>query len=198
MHHVMTAACCCLLVLGTGCQSPNGTSGSQSARLSQIEASEQAFRKMLEKEADLDWASEEVQDVVSRLLRQYAEFANGYRGPLFVTRSSTSSRLHWARDLGAIAISNSATSRGLRTWTMARRVTSTTWRIRLTRFRITTCFERLGLEVCRTTRFRSQGRAALGIDDDVKLLRGPRSSSATRSNSVSLITFDLFHQHRMH
>ena len=64
MHHVMTAACCCLLVLGTGCQSPNGTSGSQSARLSQIEASEQAFRKMLEKEADLDWASEEVQDVV--------------------------------------------------------------------------------------------------------------------------------------
>jgi tetratricopeptide (TPR) repeat protein len=90
MHHVMTAACCCLLVLGTGCQSPSGTSGSQSARLSQIEASEQAFRKMLEKEADLDWASEEVQDVVSRLLRQYAEFANGYRGdslaPVFLMR----------------------------------------------------------------------------------------------------------------
>ena len=54
------------------------------------------------------------------------------------------------KDLGANEISNSATSRGPRIWTLARRITSTTMRMKSTRFR-------------RTTHFRSHGCVALGI-----------------------------------
>ena len=51
-------------------------------------------------------------------------------GPLSVTCTSLSSCWCCAKDLGANEISNSATSRGPRTWTMAQRVTSTALRIR--------------------------------------------------------------------
>ncbi len=79
-----------LVLFFAGCQAPDGRSESPSKRLADIEASEQVFREMLKENADVDWAAPEVQDAVSGLLRQYAEFANHFRGdslaPAFLMR----------------------------------------------------------------------------------------------------------------
>ena len=85
-----SAAVALCVLLAVGCQSTNERAGSQGARLADIGASEQRFRAMLEQEADADWSSPEVQEVASSLLRQYAEYANGFRGdslaPVFLMR----------------------------------------------------------------------------------------------------------------
>ena len=73
-----------------GCQNSKGPSGPQGERIAEIEASEQVFRKMLDQNADVDWNSPEIQETVSGLLRQYAEYANRFRGdslaPAFLMR----------------------------------------------------------------------------------------------------------------
>ena len=79
---------CVLMVCG--CQPSGEKAAIRAARLADIAASEQQFRGMLEQEADVDWTSPEVQEAASSLLRQYAAFANGFRGdslaPLFLMR----------------------------------------------------------------------------------------------------------------
>lgn len=80
MRFQLAAAWAFCMLVTAGCTSPKGPSGSKSARLADIEISEQAFRKMLEQDADLDWMAPEVQDAVHGLLRQYAEYANHFRG----------------------------------------------------------------------------------------------------------------------
>ena len=80
MRFQLAAAWAFCMLVTAGCTSPKGPSGSKSARLDDIETSEQAFRKMLEQDADLDWMAPEVQDAVHGLLRQYAEYANHFRG----------------------------------------------------------------------------------------------------------------------
>ena len=80
MRFQMAAIWALCLLITAGCHAPERQPGSKNARLADIETSEQTFREMLEQEADLDWAAPEVQDAVHGLLRQYAEFANHFRG----------------------------------------------------------------------------------------------------------------------
>ena len=64
MRFQLAAAWALCMLVTAGCTSPKGPSGSKSARLADIETSEQAFRKMLEQDADLDWMAPEVGRVV--------------------------------------------------------------------------------------------------------------------------------------